>query len=397
MALNPHILVWAREAAGLSVDEAAHALGFKNTQERTAAERLQALEAGTEEPSRSVLLSMARVYHRSLLVFYLSEPPRTGDRGQDFRRAPGANPTEYDPTLDALIRDIRGRQGIIKDLLDQADPKRVDYVGSVTMEVSPVELARRMTARMGFSLDEFRRQANVPAAFSYLREKVEASGAFVLLLGNLGSHHTNIPSGVFRGYAIADPVAPFIVVNDQDASVAWAFTTLHELTHLWLGTTGVSGGNTDTRIEVYCNSVAGEMLLPEAEMAGLRFLRRASLDETVGAIAQFATSRKISRAMVAYKLLRVDIITQVRWRELDKHYADEWNAAQAQPASKEKKEGGPSYYVVKRHRLGHAVVDLVKNSLAEGFLTYTRASQVLGVKPRNVDPLIYTTGTRGGR
>jgi hypothetical protein len=25
MALNPHILVWAREAAGLSVDEAAHA------------------------------------------------------------------------------------------------------------------------------------------------------------------------------------------------------------------------------------------------------------------------------------------------------------------------------------------------------------------------------------
>ncbi len=397
MALNPHILVWAREAAGLSVDEAAHALGFKNTQERTAAERLQAMEAGTEEPSRSVLLSMARVYHRSLLVFYLSEPPRTGDRGQDFRRAPGANPTEYDPTLDALIRDIRGRQGIIKDLLDQADPKRVDYVGSVTMEVSPVELARRMTARMGFSLDEFRRQANVPAAFSYLREKVEASGAFVLLLGNLGSHHTNIPSGVFRGYAIADPVAPFIVVNDQDASVAWAFTTLHELTHLWLGTTGVSGGNTDTRIEVYCNSVAGEMLLPEAEMAGLRFLRRASLDETVGAITQFATSRKISRAMVAYKLLRVDIITQTRWRELDKHYADEWNAAQAQPASKEKKEGGPSYYVVKRHRLGHAVVDLVKNSLAEGFLTYTRASQVLGVKPRNVDPLIYTAGTRGGR
>ncbi|MBB5063669.1 XRE family transcriptional regulator [Granulicella mallensis] len=397
MALNPHILIWAREAAGLSVDEAAHALGFKNTQERTAAERLQAMEAGTEEPSRSVLLNMARVYHRSLLVFYLSEPPRTSDRGQDFRRAPGANPTEYDPTLDALIRDIRGRQGIIKDLLDQADPKRVDYVSSVTMDISPVELARRMTVRLGFSLDEFRRQANVPAAFGYLREKVEASGAFVLLLGNLGSHHTNIPSGVFRGYAIADPVAPFIVVNDQDASVAWAFTTLHELTHLWLGTTGVSGGNTDTRIEVYCNSVAGEMLLPEAEMAGLRFLRRASLDETVGAIAQFATSRKISRAMVAYKLLRVDIITQVRWRELDKHYADEWNAAQAQPASKEKKEGGPSYYVVKRHRLGHAVVDLVKNSLAEGFLTYTRASQVLGVKPRNVDPLIYTAGTRGGR
>jgi len=107
MKLNPHILIWARETAGLSVDEAAHALGFKDTHDRTAAERLQAMETGKEDPSRSVLLGMARAYHRSLLVFYLSEPPRTGDRGQDFRRAPGVTPLEYDPTLDALIRDIR--------------------------------------------------------------------------------------------------------------------------------------------------------------------------------------------------------------------------------------------------------------------------------------------------
>jgi Zn-dependent peptidase ImmA (M78 family) len=397
MALNPHILTWARDTAGLSVDEAAHALGFKDTRGRRAAERLRAMEAGEEEPSRSVLLNMARAYHRSLLVFYLSEPPRTGDRGQDFRRAPGAKPPEYDPTLDALIRDIRGRQGIVKDLLEQTEPKRVDYVASVTMDVPPGEVAHRITDRLGFSLAEFRQQATVQAAFSYLREKVEASGAFVLLLGNLGSYHTNIPSGVFRGYAIADPVAPLIVVNDQDAPVAWAFTTLHELTHLWLGTTGVSGSRTDTKLESYCNSVAGEMLLPEPEMNELRFLRRASLQETIAAVGQFASRRKISRAMVAYKLLRVNVITHARWRELDKHYQDEWVAAQAQPATKDKDQGGPSYYVVKRHRLGHALLNLVKNSLSEGFLTHTKAGQILGVKPRNVDSLIYIAGLRGGQ
>jgi Zn-dependent peptidase ImmA (M78 family) len=397
MALNPQILTWARETAGLSVDDAAHALGFKDTHDRTAADRLQAMEAGEEEPSRSVLLKMAGVYHRSLLVFYLSEPPRTGDRGQDFRRAPGIKPPEYDPTLDALIRDIRGRQGIIRDLLEQTEPGRVEYIASITMDVPPAELAHRIIETLEFSLAEFRRQANVQAAFGYLRGKVEASGAFVLLLGNLGSYHSNIPSGVFRGYAIADPVAPFIVVNDQDAPVAWAFTTLHELVHLWLGSTGVSGGSTDTQLESYCNSVAGEMLLPEREVNELHFLRRASLQEAIGAVAQFASRRKISRAMVAYKLLRVNIITHARWRELDKHYEDEWIAAQAQPATKDKNEGGPSYYVVKRHRLGHALLDLVKNSLSEGFLTHTKAGQVLGVKPRNVDPLVYIAGMRGSQ
>jgi Zn-dependent peptidase ImmA (M78 family) len=397
MTLNPQILTWARDTAGLAVDEAAHALGFKDANDRPAAERLEAMEAGKEEPSRSVLLKMARVYHRSLLVFYLSEPPRLGDRGQDFRRAPGVNPPEYDPTLDALIRDIRGRQDIVEDLLAQAEPRRIDYVASVTMELPAVELAHRISDRVGFSLAEFRQQATVQAAFSYLREKVEASGAFVLLLGNLGSHHTNIPSAVFRGYAIADPVAPFIVVNDQDAPVAWAFTTLHELAHLWLGATGVSGGSPDTQLETYCNSVAGEILFPAHEMNQLYFLHRASLQETIGAVAQFASKRKISRAMVAYKLLLVNIITHARWRELDKHYEDEWIAARAQPATKDKNEGGPSYYVVKRHRLGHALLDLVKNSLAEGFLTHTKAGLVLGVKPRNVDPLVYMAGMRGGQ
>jgi Zn-dependent peptidase ImmA (M78 family) len=395
MALNPQIMIWAREKAGLSVDEAAHALGFKDVRDRTAAERLQTMEAGEVDPSHSVLLNMSRVYHRSLLVFYLSEPPRTGDRGEDFRRVPGVEAPEYDPTLDALIRDIRGRQSVVKDLLEQSEPRQVDFIASATMDVPVTELARRIADRLDFSLIEFRQRANVPAAFTYLREKVEASGTFVLLLGNLGSYHTNIPSNVFRGYAIADPIAPFIVVNDQDANVAWAFTVLHELTHLWLGTSGVSGGSADIQIESYCNNVAGEMLLPAPEMNGLRFLSRASLQETIEAVAQFAHARNISRPMVTYKLLRVGIITNARWRELNNHYEEEWNLAQAKSTTKDGNDGGPNYYVVKRHRLGHALLDLVKNALAEGFFTHTKAGQVLGVKPRNVDPLIYMAGMRG--
>jgi hypothetical protein len=100
--------------------------------------------------------------------------------------------------------------------------------------------------------------------------------------------------------------------------------------------------------------------------------------------------------MVAYKLLRVNIISNARWRELDRHYEDEWIAAQAKAVNSER-NGGPTYYVLKRHRLGHALLSLVKNSLAEGFLTHTKAGQVLGVKPRNVDPLVYLAGIRGGQ
>ena len=360
-------------------------------------ERLRAIETGTEEPSHSVLLKMARVYHRSLLVFYLSEPPRIGDRGQDFRKAPGAQAGKYDPTLDALIRDIRGRQSIVKDLLEQVQEQKVDYVASATMDVPVQELAQDIVSRLRFSLVEFRQQANVNAAFSYLREKVEAAGTYVLLLGNLGSYQTSISSEVFRGYAIADPVAPFVVVNDQDANIAWAFTVFHELAHLWLGATGVSGETVGTPLESYCNSVAGEILLPQHEMNELRDLRSAPFRKAIDEISLFAKARKISRAMVAYKLFRTNLISRERWQELDKHYKDEWAASQEQSKSRDKDQGGPDYYVVKRHRLGYALLDLVRNSLTEGILTYTRAGQVLGVKPRNVEPLIAMAGMRGGR
>ena len=209
MTVNPSILTWARDTAGLPLDQAAIVLGFKDSRKRSGSERLAALESGEEEVSRGVLLSMVKKYRRPLLVFYLSEPPPKGERGQDFRTAPNVPPPQFDPILDALIRNIKGRQSIVRSLREEVDAEIVDFIGSATTAVPAVEVANRIVARLGFSLQEFRRQSDVSLAFSYLRTKVEAAGIFVLLLGNLGSHHTNISTETFRGFAISDPLAPF--------------------------------------------------------------------------------------------------------------------------------------------------------------------------------------------
>jgi len=397
--VNPEVLTWARKTAGFTADEAARALGFNDTRDRSAAERLMALENGEEEPSRSVLVRMSKAYRRALLVFYLSEPPRTGDRGQDFRTVPGGAPPLYNPLLDALIRDIRGRQTTVRGLLEETEPQPVNFIGSASVNDPTVDLANRIRERLGFSLDRFRRQATVELAFSYLRETIEAAGVYVLLLGNLGSHHTNISVDVFRGFAIADPIAPFIVINDQDARPAWSFTALHEMAHLWLGATGLSGASIEARIERYCNDVAGEILLPTAEIQTLAYLRRAPIAEVIEAVSPFANARKISRAMVAYKLLRASAISEPTWRQVADHLRHEWLASRRRQEEEgdSSDSGGPSYYVVKRHRLGNALLDVIRRSLGEGIITYTKAAQVLGVKPRNVDPLVHGTFLEGGR
>ena len=386
LSINPAILAWARTTAGLSLEQGAHAIALNDTRELIGAERLARFESGQDQPSRALLTRMAKAYRRSLLVFYLSTPPSTGDRGQDFRTVPGAVPPRFDPDLDALLRDIRGRQSLVKSLQEDLEATPVTFIGSASLDTRVEALSKRIAEAISFDLGDFRARKTVDLAFAYLRMKMEDAGVFVLLLGNLGSHHTNLPADRFRGFAIADPLAPFVVVNDQDSKSAWCFTALHELVHLWLGTTGVSGASDAARIERYCNDVAGEILLPAAELAELRKLAGAPLDSAIAAISDFAQARNVSRSMAAYRAFRSGAISEKAWRSLDDRFRQEW--LESQQVTKAKAEGGPSYYVVRRHKLGAALLDLVSNSLKDGSLTYTKAGQILGVKPRNVDPLV---------
>ncbi len=392
-AIQPRILTWARETAGLSMEDAARVLGFAEARWRTGAQRLEAMELGVDEPTRAVLVKMAKAYRRPLLVFYLAEPPQTDDRGQDFRTLPCTE--RFNPELDALVRDIKARQGLIRAMLEDEQAAPLDFVNSETMALPARELAARIIARLDFSLAEYRASKTVDEAFAYLRDKIEASGVYVLLLGNLGSHHTNIPVEIFRGFALSDKIAPLIAINDQDARSAWPFTALHELVHLWLGQTGISGADHENVVERYCNDVAGEILLSGSDLRQLAPALKLSLPEFAEQLGQFAAAHRVSRAMAAYKLYRAGMIGKAKWAALDQRFREEYQQSKRQEAEKHRKsDGGPNYYVVRRHRVGHALLRLVRRSLDEGTITYTKASRVLGVKPRGVEPLLSMRGAR---
>jgi Zn-dependent peptidase ImmA (M78 family) len=392
-AIQPKVLTWARETAGLSLVDAARALGLADARGRTGVQRLEALERGEDEPTRPVLLKMARTYRRPLLVFYLAEPPKTGDRGKDFRSLPGGE--KFNPELDALVRDIKARQGLIRSMLEDEKTEALEFVNSATMELPAPTLAAQIAERLNFSLARYRAAKTADEAFTYLRETIEASGVYVLLMGNLGSHHPNIPVEVFRGFALADNVAPLIVINDQDARTAWSFTALHELAHLWLGQTGISGTDSEKKVERYCNDVAGEFLLATSEVRQLAPVLKLSVATIAEKIGAFAQAHRVSSAMVAYKLYRAGMIGKTTWVALSQRFKDLYLQSKQRETEKNKAaDGGPNYYTVRRHRVGHALLGLVRRSLDEGTITYTKASTVLGVKPRSVEALLSIRGAR---
>lgn len=387
--VNPSILRWARESAGLSHGDAAARVGINDARGTSGADRLLALETEEGEVSRPVLLKMAKIYRRPLVSFYLNEPPARGDRGEDFRTLPDRR-TGGEPLVDALLRDIRSRQSVVRAVqVEEEEAEPLPFIGSMSRDdgVGPVMASIRQV--LGLDLAAFRTQGSADAGFALLRSRVEAAGIYVLLIGNLGSHHSAIDVDAFRGFALADPISPFVVINDQDAKTAWSFTLLHEVAHLWLGTTGVSGGHFEGAVEQFCNDVASAFLLPQRELDQLPVTNTTNQDEALRLITEFAEERLVSRSLVAYRLFRADKIGEHSWRALTDTFRTQW--LQSRAAQRERargKDGGPNYYIVRRHRLGAALLNFVARNMSEGVLTPTRASKLLGVKPRSVHTLL---------
>ncbi len=384
--VNPEILRWARETAGLERDEAVKKLSIRDAYGVKAADRLAALERGETEPTRPMLLRMAKQYRRPLLIFYLSEPPRVDELDSYRRPLPAHISAAYRAIFDTLIRNVRVSQSIVRAILeDDDDAESLPFVGSMNVDDGEKAIRRRLVDLLEVTAEKFQTQPGPAAAFDLMRADVERLGVFVLLKGDLGSYHTAIDSEVFRGFVITDELAPFIVINDRDAKSAWSFTLLHELAYLLLGQSGLSSGLDDDYAERLCDDVAGGFLLPDAQLALLE-LDHARIED---AISDFAADRNLSGPMVAYRAYRAEMISKATYSGLSAHFRDQQpNQRDRRRERNRQSGGGPSYYAVRRHRTGKALLDFTRSMLRAGELSTTKAAKVLDVKPTQVGAML---------
>ena len=308
----------------------------------------------------------------------------------DFRVLSGNVPGAESVLVDALLRDVRTRQSMIRAVLeDEEEAQPLPFVGTAAVADGKAVVLAKLSALLGLDRWHYRAQSDADVAFRLLRTSAEAAGVFVLLKGDLGSHHTAIDVQVYRGFVIADEVAPLIVINDGDVKTAWSFTLLHELVHLLLGQTGITGAPADTPIERFCNDVAGEFLLLPAELDSLDLPAIEDLAELSDRIGEFARERHLSRAMVIYAALRRRLITPEVYSELRGRFRGQWIQECHERREQGRIEGtGPSYYVIRRHRIGNALLQLTRRMMDTGSLTTSKAAKILGVKPASVPALI---------
>lgn len=389
--VNPEILIWARKTAGLSIEEAVNKLGIQSAYGINAIDRFLKMENGEEEPSRTTLKKMSKQYRRPLLVFYLGSPPKRGGRVKDFRKLPDSF-SDYDIALaDTVVRKILVKHSLVYNALkDEDEAKIIPFIGSARINGGVKQLADKINTTLDLDINSFRKKRTKTDSRNFLREKVESTGVFVLFVDNLGNYHSTIPVETFRGFALADKLAPFIAVNCNDAIGAQSFTILHELTHLWLGNTCVvDNSHSEQEVEKFCNEVASEILLPEG-ISELEIENNTSIDKAIIKINDFAEERKVSRSMIAYRLQRADVISNQKYQIISHKFRDEYQAKKNNDREKRKTDNIKiSYFTIRRNRAGNALINFVDRMLQGGYITTTKAGMILGVSGKNVGNVLW--------
>ncbi len=390
--INPDILRWARETAGLDLEIAARKIDLRDTKKRSAPDRLRAMESGEEAPTRSHLSKMAKAYWRNSLVFYCSRIPREVKFGEDFRKLPQTVSKADRGLVNAMLRRTRVMQSMIKDCLEEeSETEHLDYVGSLKGCREPEHLATSIRTIFGIDREIYRRKRTTRDAFAYLRDQVEDRETLVNLVDNLGNHHSTIPVEAFLRAVLADEIVPVIVINANDSPAAWSFTLLHELVHLLTGRTSISGPvhQSDMRIERLCDDVAGRVLVDESEIATIRIDRTSTCTKIVDRISEMASRLNVSRSLIAYRLNRARALNDDVHRSLLKTFRADFDNRKNSIKQTLRSEGEqPNPVAIRRHLIGKATISLIRRLVMERSLSASKAGIALGVPAASIFELI---------
>lgn len=370
--VNPKMLKWARERARMDEVYAAKRLGVS-------VERLQAWERGDLRPTILQALKMASLYRCPLSAFYLREPPKSFHIPfTDFRGLSGIGISPY------LQREILEAQNRREALLDLLGPEEGIFEITVDIDPSfnPQEVGLTIRKALGMPLDHQPSWSSLRKAFDAWRRAIERQNVLVFLSAD---HPNSWRPEEAHGFTICERRLPVIVVNSHDSQSRQLFTLVHEFVHLLLKTSAlcdvfdhpVQGANL---VEVFCNNVAAQVLLPDSFLKKHPFFQEAQhqnlwKDETIEALAK---AFSVSREMIVFRLYQYGLVTEEFYLQRRQRYIEEWRE------SRSSRGRGPAYPYRLKRRLGEFFLSQVFSAYGEQQITLTELSSLVGAKVPHV-------------
>jgi Zn-dependent peptidase ImmA (M78 family)/transcriptional regulator with XRE-family HTH domain len=381
--VNPAVLLWARETAGLSVDEVVRRLGRKTIDAKT----ITSWEEGSDSPNFPQLESLAYlIYKRPLAVFFFPTVPEEETPKTDFRTLPEAVIEGLPSGVVKFYRKAKLLQLYLEELYEGSKPVEESLLDRFELNekslLSPI--ARQVRDVLGISVDEQTKWLSGKTAFDNWRDALERNGVFVF--------KDAFRNDDYSGFCLFSDKYPVIFVNNSMPASRQVFTLFHELGHLLYRAGGVDfrtrqvtrlfeGYFRDT--EVNCNQFANEFLVPGEALDSL--IKGASEEY----LEKLATHFSVSREVILRNYLDRGLVDNSYYEKM----AAKW-ASQAKE-SRSEGSGGNSYYTLGSY-LGRNYIEMVYAQYYRNRISRDTLAEYLGVKERNLSNFEYWV-VEGGR
>lgn len=373
LPFNPKVLRWAREWRGRSVEEAAQKINV-------AEDKLVAWEQGEAVPTVRQARMLASFYDRSFLEFFLSRIPNVAETrlAPDFRLHKKA----ADPRGDREVQMIQNwaedtrRSAIELYRVLGDDIPAIPNELRATFQTNP-ELAASEARRLcGYSIE---RQLSLGSAergrvAKDIRRAIETLGILVLKDSRLGKF------GV-RGVTLYDQPLPVIIFGTE-APTAQAFTLAHELGHIALQQSAISGPPSardartmEEQSERWCDEFAGAFLIPATALGEIWARPNQPIprmgDDHLG---QLANKFSVSRHAMLIRLVQLGYVAP-------EYYWDQKRAEFLQQEGEFRGGGKAAYYGTRyRNTYGDTYTSLVLEAWGTGRITNHNAAELMGIK-----------------
>ncbi|MCP9850840.1 ImmA/IrrE family metallo-endopeptidase [Cyanobium sp. Morenito 9A2] len=356
------MLRWARERAGRTRESLASKFA-----------PLADWETGEARPTLKQLEAYAKAVHVPIGYLFLREPPEEIVPIPDFRTVADQPLRRASPDLLDTVYLCQQRQEWYRDDARQAGAQPLPFVGSLALGADVVRSAASIRTALGVDLEAQRRLPTWTDALRAFIEKADALGVLVMVSGVVGSNNRRaLDPSEFRGFALADPVAPLVFINGADSKAAQMFTLAHELAHLWLGESALSDAQASEApaqaVERWCNQVAAELLVPLAVFTA---------EQDTGADLQEELNRLARRFKVSTLVIlrRMHDAGSLRGEAYWHAYNAELERLLELPGG-----SGGNFYLTLGARVSKRFARAVVSSTLEGRSSFTEAFRLLGFR-----------------
>lgn len=376
VGVQPTVMQWARESIGMSVEDVAEKLNKLPAD-------VSNWESGADAPTYVQLEKLAyEVYKRPIALFFLPEPPKEHRPQSEFRTLPAFDLENLASDTFLHIRKAHAYQIALHELFGGRNPAERKIWKSSPLDLAkPIQVAALSIRRaLGITSEAQASWGDESDALRHWRQAIEQSGVFVF--------KNSFKQREISGFCLRDDEFPLIYLNNSTTKTRQIFSLLHELAHLLFDVNGLSKfdhqyvaklPHHERKIEVFCNAVAAEVLIPNLDfnhqIEGLPHDLESSSDAV---FARLARHYSVSREAVLRRFLEMGRVSQ----DFYEAKAEEWTGQ-----IEKKKEGGGDWYATAGSYISDKMLREVFGRYFRAEVSAVQAADFLGVSPRNLPGL----------